>query len=162
MHASKRKWESTVTLTVAHHCKCVCGEGRRCQYSVAARENNVTKCLGTWIIRLNEPEFVDLLFAIASLISPGRSYLSDLFGPWDEIEDEDNQYTFQLERNKPGELGAFGLQINGQGFENTVPLDEPQLLEFMVLALGLKFKETLFPGCMQGGRFHTLKKFPPR
>jgi hypothetical protein len=88
--------------------------------------------------------------------------MSDLFGPWDEIGGDDNRYTFEFKRNKAGELGAFGLVIQSDCIYDSLPLEEPQLVEFLVLALGLKFKETLFPGCMQEATFHTLKEFSPR
>jgi len=159
-----------VTLTIAHHSECKCGEGGPRQYILGAIENNVPEWSNAWVRRLNEPElalrlsepeFAGLVYDFADQISHRRSSISDLFGPWHEIE-EDNRYTFRFERNKALELGAFKLVVKSDRFYDTLPLEEPQLLEFLVLALGLKFKETLFGGCMQEAIFHTLKEFVPR
>jgi hypothetical protein len=117
------------------------------------------------VLQLDEHELVGLVGTVArhfsaETFSAGTEASIALFGPWGNVDSQINRPTFQLKRNEAGELGAFGLQVKGSHFDEILPLDEPHLLKFMVLVLGLKFKETGFKGCLRGELFHPLKEFP--
>jgi hypothetical protein len=160
MGTRKVKWESTVELTVAHHCDCVCGEDGLREYSVAVRPSNASNAAAVSALHLDEHELVGLVGAVARHFSSGMEDSAALFGPWGKVGSQINQRTFQLRRNEAAELGAFDLQVTGGTFHDILPLDEPHLLKFMLLVVGLKFKETGYKGCLRGDLFHPLKKFP--
>jgi hypothetical protein len=95
MGASKEKWQSTVELTVAHHCDCTCGEGDLREYSVAVTPNNATKSATASVLRLDEHELVGLVGAVARHFSPGMEDSEALFGPWGKIGSQINRRKFQ-------------------------------------------------------------------